>query len=207
MTGPDGLVEKGTKTHSARRVSLDAGTAADKRARSARRIVLERDEQRAEQKQRYLDACRDLPAAQAAHASFQARVVAAEHVVTEATSNLWNAERDLRNAGKLQRRSARRNVAAANDVLAIAAERVTRCEQAAEPTHRPLNGLRDIVDHHDRTHSTRELLDDYTTSTIAPTVPNIFAMPSTRGSTGRQVASSLLRNSATWSRRSAATEP
>lgn len=28
MTGPDGLVEKATKTHSARRVSLDAGTAA-----------------------------------------------------------------------------------------------------------------------------------------------------------------------------------
>ncbi len=28
VTGPDGLVEKGTKTHSARRVSLDAGTAA-----------------------------------------------------------------------------------------------------------------------------------------------------------------------------------
>jgi len=27
VDGPDGLVEKGTKTHSARRVSLDAGTA------------------------------------------------------------------------------------------------------------------------------------------------------------------------------------
>jgi hypothetical protein len=134
---------------------------ADELARSARRKVIERDADRAEQKQRYLDACRDLPAAQAAHAPFRAQVVDAEQVVTEARSNLWNAERDLRNAGKLQRRSARRNVAAANDVLAVAAERLARCEQAAEPTRRPLNELLDIVDHHDRIHSTRELLDDF----------------------------------------------
>ena len=88
-------------------------------------------------------------------------MVDAEQVVTEARSNLWNAERDLRNAGKLQRRPARRNVAAANDVLAVAAERLARCEQAADPTRRPLNELLDIVDHHDRIHSTRELLDDF----------------------------------------------
>jgi hypothetical protein len=134
---------------------------ADELARSARRKVAARDEQRAEQKQRYVDACRDLPAAQAAHAPFQAQVVDAEHVLTEARSNLWNAERDLRTAGKLQRRSARRNVEAANDVLAVAAERLARCERTAEPTRRPLNELRDIVDHHDRIHSTRELLDDF----------------------------------------------
>jgi hypothetical protein len=133
---------------------------ADELARSARSKVIERDEQRAEQKQSYVDACRDLPAAHAAHAPFQAQVVDAEHVVTEARSSLWAAERDLRNAGKLQRRSARRNVEAANDVLAVASERLARCEQAAEPTCRPLSELRDIVDHHDRIHSTREMLDD-----------------------------------------------
>ena len=134
---------------------------ADELARSARRKVVERDEERAAQKQRYVNACRDLPAAQAAHAPFQARVVDAEQVVTEARSNLWAAERDLRNAGKLGRRSARRNVEAANDVLAVAAERLAGCEQAAEPTRRPLSELRDIVDHHDRIHSTREMLDDW----------------------------------------------
>lgn len=138
---------------------------ADELARSARRKVIERDADRAAQKQRYVDACRDLPGAQAAHAPLRAQVVDAEQVVTEARSNLWNAERDLRNAGKLQRRSARRNVEVANDVLAVAAERLARCEQAAEPTRRPLSELRDIVDHHDRIHSTREPLDDFKTST------------------------------------------
>ena len=42
VMGPDGLVEKGTKTHSSRRVSLDAGTAAalvEHRARMAERAV------------------------------------------------------------------------------------------------------------------------------------------------------------------------
>ena len=134
---------------------------ADELARSACRNVVERDEERAAQERCYVDACRDLPATQAAHAPFQAQVVDAEHVVTEARSNLWAAERDLRIAGKLQRRSARRNVEAANDVLAVASERLARCKQAAEPTRRLLNELRDIVDHHDRIHSTRELLDDW----------------------------------------------
>ena len=46
-------------------------------------------------------------------------------------------------------------------MLAVASERLARCEQAAEPTRRPLNESRDIVDHHDRIHSTRELLDDW----------------------------------------------
>ncbi len=46
-------------------------------------------------------------------------------------------------------------------MLAVAAERLARCEQAAEPTRRPLSELRDIVDHHDRIHSTREMLDDW----------------------------------------------
>jgi len=131
-------------------------------ASTARQAVDERDEQRAEQQQRYVEARRDLPAAEAAHAPFHTRVVDAKHVVTEAKSNLWNAERDLRNAGALVRRSTRRNVEAANDVLAAAEERLTRCEQAAEPTSQPVSKLRDIVDHHDRIQSTRDTLDDWT---------------------------------------------
>jgi hypothetical protein len=119
-------------------------------------------EQRAANERRYADACRGLPAAEAAHAPFHARVVDAEDVVTEARSNVWNAERDLRNAGKLGRRSARRGVEAANGVLAVAEERLARCEQAAEPTGRPLSKLRDIVDYHDRIQSTRDMLDDWT---------------------------------------------
>ncbi len=130
-------------------------------ARAARCDVAERNEQRDAQQQRYADASHDLPTAEAAHAPFRARVVDAERVVTEARTNLWNAERDLRNAGALARRSARRNVDAANDVLAVAAERLTRCEQAAEPTSQPLRELRNLVDHHDRIHSTREMLDDW----------------------------------------------
>ena len=135
---------------------------ADNLARTARLAVSERDEQRAANELRYLDACRDLPAAEAAHAPFRRQVVDANDVVTEARSNLWNAERDLRNAGKLQRRSARRGVEAANDVLAVATERLARCEQAADPTRWPLSELRDIVDYHDRIQSTRDMLDDWT---------------------------------------------
>ena len=135
---------------------------ADNLAHTARLAVVERDEQRAANQRRYLDACRDLPAAEAAHAPFRQQVADANDVVTEARSNLWNAERDLRNAGKLGRRSARCGVEAANDVLAVAEERLARCEQAAEPTKRPLSELRDIVDYHDRIQSTRDMLDDWT---------------------------------------------
>ena len=124
--------------------------------------MAERNEQRAVQQRRYAEACRDLPATAAAHAPFHTKVVDVKHVVTEAKSNLWNTERDLRNAGALGRRSARRNVETANDVLAVAAERLTRCEQAAEPTRQPLSELRDIVDHHDRSQSTRDMLDAWT---------------------------------------------
>jgi conjugative relaxase-like TrwC/TraI family protein len=140
----------------------DLRSDADNLAHTARLAVDERDEQRAANQRRYLDACRDLPAAEAAHAPFRQQVADANDVVTEARSNLWNAERDLRNAGKLGRRSARRGVEAANDVLAVAEERLARCEQAAEPTKRPLSELRDIVDYHDRIQSTRDMLDDWT---------------------------------------------
>jgi hypothetical protein len=135
---------------------------AEQQAHDARHAVNERDEQRAANERRYLDACRDLPAAEAAHAPYRQQVADANDVVTEARSNLWNAERDLRNAGKLGRRSARRGVDAANDVLAVATERLARCEQAAEPTKRPLSALRDIVDYHDRIQSTRDMLDEWT---------------------------------------------
>ena len=135
---------------------------AEQQAHDARHAVDERDEQRAANERRYLNACRDLPAAEAAHAPYRQQVADANDVVTEARSSLWNAERDLRNAGKLGRRSARRGVEAANDVLAVATERLARCEQAAEPTRRPLTELRDIVDYHDRIQSTRDMLGDWT---------------------------------------------
>ena len=135
---------------------------ADQQAHDARLAVDERDGKRAANERRYLDACRDLPAAEAAHAPYRQQVADANDVVAEARSNLWNAERDLRNAGKLGRRTARRGVEAANDVLAVATERLAKCEQAAEPTKRPLSELRDIVDYHDRIQSTRDMLDDWT---------------------------------------------
>ncbi|MGB0112691.1 MAG: MobF family relaxase [Ilumatobacteraceae bacterium] len=135
---------------------------AEQQAHDARHAVDDRHERRAANERRYLDACRDLPAAEAAHAPFRQQVADASDVVTEARSNLWTAESDLRNAGKLQRRSARRGVEAANDVLTVATERLARCEQAAELTKRPLSGLRDIVDYHDRIQSTRDMLDDWT---------------------------------------------
>lgn len=53
-------------------------------------------------------ASRGLPASEAAHAPFNEKVVAAKRVVGESQSALWNAEFELRKAGRVQRRSARR---------------------------------------------------------------------------------------------------
>lgn len=77
----------------------DIRAIAEQQAHDAGHAVDDRDQQRAANERRYADACRDLPAAEAAHAPFRQRVADANDVVNEARSNVWNAERDLRNAG------------------------------------------------------------------------------------------------------------
>jgi hypothetical protein len=86
-------------------------------------------------------------------------VDAAGRVVTEARSALHAAEGQLRRAGRLHRRSARHDVEAASDVVAVASDRLVRAEELAAPTAKRVYELSNITDSHDRMDSTRRMLD------------------------------------------------
>ena len=59
------------------------------------------------------------------------------------------------------RRSARRDVEAASDVLDVATDRLTRAEELATPTRGRVNELRSVIDDHHRMDSTRRMFDDF----------------------------------------------
>ena len=134
---------------------------AEEQRRAAQHALDERNAERAADERRVAEASRDLPAAEAAHAPFNEKVVAAKRVVSESQSALWNAEFELRKSGRLHRRSARRDVEAATDVLAAANDRLTRAEELAAPTRAPLDDLRKIIDDHRQFDSTRRILDEW----------------------------------------------
>ena len=72
-----------------------------------------------------------------------------------------NAEFELRKSGRVHRRSARREVEAATDVLAAANDRLARAEELAASTRAPLDDLRRIIDDHRQFDSTRRILDEW----------------------------------------------
>ncbi len=134
---------------------------AEERRRAAQHALDERNAERAADERRVAEASRNLPAAEAAHAPFNQKVVAAKHVVTASQSALWNAEFELRKSGRVHRRSARREVEAATDVLAVANDRLARAEELAAPTRAPLDALHKIIDDYRRFDSTRRVLDEW----------------------------------------------
>ena len=134
---------------------------AEEKRRAAQHALDERNAERAADERRVAEASRGLPAAEAAHAPFSEKVVAAKHVVSESQSALWKAEFELRKSGRVHRRSARRDVEAATDVLAAANDRLTRAEELAAPTRAPLDDLRTIIDDHRQFDSTRRILDEW----------------------------------------------
>ena len=134
---------------------------AQERRRVAHQEFDARNAERAAEETRAAGARRDLPAAEAAHAPFEKIVKAGERVVNEARSELWSAEYELRTSGRAHRRSARRRVEPARDVLAVAEDRLARLEELAEPTRRPLADLRQIIDDRNRFDSTRRILDEW----------------------------------------------
>ena len=134
---------------------------AEEQRRAAQHALDERNAERAADERRVAEASRDLPAAEAAHAPFNEKVVAAKGAVSESQSALWNAEFELRKSGRVHRRSARRDVEAATDVLAAANDRLTRAEELAAPTRAPLDDLRKIIDDHRQFDSTRRILDEW----------------------------------------------
>jgi conjugative relaxase-like TrwC/TraI family protein len=134
---------------------------AEEKRRLAQNAVDDRNAERATERKRVADASRDLPAAEAAHAPFKEKVVAAEHLVSEATSRLRSAEYDLRESGRLGRRSARRDVESASVVLAVANDRLARAEELAGPTRAPIDDLRKIINDHRQFDSARQIFDEW----------------------------------------------
>ena len=70
-------------------------------------------------------------------------------------------EDQLRRARRIHRRTARRDVETAGDVLAVATDRLSRAEELAAPTRRRVNQLRDVIDDHHRMDSTRRMFDHF----------------------------------------------
>jgi len=134
---------------------------AEEKFRAAQHALDERNTERAADERRVAEASRDLPAAEAAHAPFNEKVAAAKQFVSESHSALWNAEFELSKSSRVHRRSARREVEAATDVLAAATDRLTRAEELSAPTRAPLDGLRRIIDDHRQFDSTRRILDEW----------------------------------------------
>jgi hypothetical protein len=134
---------------------------AEEQLRIAQQELDDRDAERAAEEKLAADARRDLPATKAAHAPFEEKVKAAQQVVGEAKSDLRSTERESRASGRVHRRSGRRRVEAASDVLAVAEERLLIAEQFAAPTRSPLDDLQKIIDDHRRFDSARRILDDW----------------------------------------------
>jgi hypothetical protein len=134
---------------------------AEEKRRAAQHAVDERNAERVADQRRVAEASRDLPAAEAAHAPFNEKVVAAKRVVSESQSALWKAKYELRKSGRVRRRSARREVEDATDVLAAVNDRLARAEELAAPTRAPLNDLRQFINDHRQFDSTRRILDEW----------------------------------------------
>ncbi len=139
----------------------DLRATAQEQLRIAQQELDGRNAERAADEKLAADARRDLPATKAAHAPFEEKVKAAQQAVGEARSDLRSTERESRASGRVHRRSGRRRVEAASDVLAVAEEHLLIAEQLAAPTRAPLDDLQKIIDDHRRFDSARRILDDW----------------------------------------------
>ncbi|MEJ7800357.1 MAG: hypothetical protein WKF60_07555, partial [Ilumatobacter sp.] len=137
----------------------DLRVAAEEQHRVAQGELDDRNAERSEAADRVAAARRELPAVEAAHAPFEEKVTVAKQVVSEARSDLWSAEYELRTSGRVHRRSARRDVEAATDVLSVAEARLAKAEQLATPTRASFDDLRKMIEDHRRFNSTRRILD------------------------------------------------
>ena len=127
----------------------------------AQQALDERDAARADRQRRVAAAERDLPASESAHAPFRDEVAAAKETTDEAQRDLWSAEAELRQAGRLHRRSAQRVVDAASDHLAAAAHRLDEATARAEPTRSHLEHLTRIISHARERQSSERILDQW----------------------------------------------
>jgi conjugative relaxase-like TrwC/TraI family protein len=134
---------------------------AEESLRDAEQRLDERNTERAAAREQVAMAGRELPAAEAAHEPFAAQVATAERIVNAAQSALRDTQAELRHAGRMHRRAARRDVDSASDVLAVATDRLNRVEELAAPTRRRVNELRNVIDDHHRMDSTRRMFDQF----------------------------------------------
>ncbi len=153
-----------TTPHPQRRVEVpewydEVRADAEENRRVAQQRLDDRNAERVAAQERLAAARLELLAVQKAHAPFAEQVAAARSILNEAQSELHSAELDLRRAGRLHRRSARHDVEAATDVLAVATERLTRVEELAAPTRSRVDDLHNIIDGHRQFDPARRILD------------------------------------------------
>jgi hypothetical protein len=134
---------------------------AEERRLVAQQRLDERNTERVAARERVALARQELPTAQEDHAPFAEQVATAERIVNQARWELHRAEGELRRAGRIHRRSARRDVETAGDVLAVATDRLNRAEELAAPTQRRVNQLYNLIDDHRRMDSTRRMFDKF----------------------------------------------
>ncbi|MFT4773386.1 MAG: conjugative relaxase-like TrwC/TraI family protein [Ilumatobacter sp.] len=139
----------------------DLRATAQEQLRIAQQALDGRNAERAADEKLAADARRDLPATKAAHAPFEEKVKAAQQAVGEARSDLRSTERESRASDRIHRRSGRRRVKAASDVLAVAEEHLLIADQLAAPTRAPLDDLQKIIDDQRRFDSARRILDNW----------------------------------------------
>lgn len=122
---------------------------AEQTRRVAQHELDDRNAGRAAEHEGEANARRELVVPKATHAPFEVRIAAAESVVREATSDLWHDESELSASSVVHRRSARRRVETATDVLGDAQDRLKQANTFAEPTRAALDDLHKIIaDHH-----------------------------------------------------------
>lgn len=137
----------------------DLRAQADERCQIAQGELDERNAERSAQEMLGVEAQHGLQAAEAAHAPFEKSIKAGDCAVNEARSELWSAEYNLRTSGRVHRRSARRRVETATDVLATAEARLVRVEKLSSSSRASLADCRQIIDDQQQFDLTSRILD------------------------------------------------
>lgn len=139
----------------------DARAGALRDAQRLRRSADDRTAERAEYSRSVAEAKRSLPGARAAHARFALLLREAKDVAYAAQKAVWSAEGDLRQTGRLGRRTARLRVEQSSSALEMATDHLDQIRDQAQPTQDHLTHLEDLVHDADGYASTQAILDEW----------------------------------------------
>lgn len=142
-------------------------------AELARQVAHERLErqttERARRDEQVATARRERPAATAAHAPHREAVSTLREEMQQTEWKLRRAQSELRAAGPLGRRSARRTVDAASEAHSEAVAQLAFAEQRAEPTRLRLQQIDDVISDARRRDSVDRIFDRWTDPSAAAT--------------------------------------